>query len=64
MSEEEDKKAAEFILEMVDKKGIAISSVSDGHVIMVKRSFLEELLAKDPTKEQFLIFLKRPEFKN
>jgi len=61
---EETKKAADFILEMLDKKGIAISSVKDGHVIMMKRSFLEELLARDETQEQFLIFLKKPGFEN
>lgn len=61
---EESEKAADFILEMLDKKGISITSVKDGHVIMVKRSFLEEMLAKDPKQEQFLIFLKKPGFEN
>jgi hypothetical protein len=61
---DETKEAVDFMLEMLERKGAAVSTVKDGHVILFKRSFLEELLAKKPEQERFMIFLQRPEFKN
>jgi hypothetical protein len=54
---------ADFFLEIVKTQGVACSTVSDGHVLMFKRSFLKDLLEKYPN-EEIAIFIQRPEFKN
>jgi hypothetical protein len=54
----------DFMLKMLDTQGIAVSTVSDGHIFMVKMSFLKELIEKHSSKESITIFLKRPDFKN
>lgn len=65
MADEKDKsKAIEFFLELVEKTGVAVSTVSDGHVLMFKRIWLEKLLESTPDNQQITIFIKRPDFKN
>jgi hypothetical protein len=62
MSSEDN--AIEFMLKTLELQGAAISTVSDGHVIMFKKNYLLELLKQNPESEKLVIFLKRPEFKN
>ncbi len=56
--------AIDYFKELVDKNGVAVSTVSDGHMLMFKRSFLQELLDKNPEHDKVLIFVKTSEFKN
>lgn len=64
MKDEEEKKAADFILEMLKAKGMAVSTMKDGTIILMSRKFLEELLAKEPKQDVFQVFAAKPEFKN
>lgn len=64
MSDDKDDKFAEFFQSDVDQFGAACSTVKDGHVIAFKRKFLESLLAQYSDKDEFVIFVKRPDFKN
>lgn len=68
MSSKEEKdemeKAADFLVESMLTQGVAASTVQDGHLLLFTRKWLESLLASHPTKKEFSIFLKRPDFKN
>ena len=57
-------KELEFFQALVETQGVACTTVSDGHVLMFKRSFLQAMLDKDADKEKFIIFVKRPDFKD
>jgi hypothetical protein len=59
-----DNDGADFLLKTLELQGIAISSVSDGHVIVFSRKFIQGMLDKDMDQDRFIIFLKRPDFKN
>jgi hypothetical protein len=64
MSDESDKKkAVDFFVEMGEQKGVAVSTVTDGHVILFKRAFLEQILRDNPGDE-LMLFVRRPDFKN
>lgn len=64
MSDEKDKQdAAEFFAKMVETQGVACSTVSDGHVLLFKREWLQNLLDQYPDRERLSIFIKRPDFK-
>ncbi len=54
-------KEIEFLLELVKLNGVACSTVKDGHVLVFKREFLQNLLDGNGNKE-FAIFVKRPDF--
>lgn len=54
----------DFFNEMVETQGVAVSTVSDGHVLMFKREFLQSLLDKYADQEKLIIFIKRPDFKD
>ena len=54
----------EFFQTLVETQGVACSTVSDGHVLMFKRSFLQAMLDKNADQEKFIIFVKRPDFKD
>jgi hypothetical protein len=60
----DNSKALDFMKELLERQGAVASTVSDGHVLLFKREFLEKLLAANPGREQFSIFLQRPTFKN
>lgn len=57
-------KAADFLLEMLKKQGVACSTTKDGHILMFQRKFLQAMLDKDPDKEDFVILVQKQEFKN
>ncbi len=54
----------DYFLELVEKTGVAISSVSDGYVLMFKREHLKQLIEKYPDNEHLIIMVKQPQFKN
>jgi len=66
MSNSDDDKLAEFITKLAESQGVACATVDDGHVLLFKRSFLQELLDKNPAgqSDKVMIFVKRPDFKN
>lgn len=64
-TKDDDKdKAIEFFLETVETQGVAVSSVTDGHILMFKTSFLQEMLDKYKDQEKISFFIKQPQFKN
>jgi hypothetical protein len=58
---EDHKKEIDFFLKMMETQGVAVSTVKDGHLIMFKRTWLEDLLKAHPNPE-ITIFIKRPDF--
>jgi hypothetical protein len=64
MSDEKDKQeAAQFFLKMAETQGVACSTVSDGHTLLFKREWLQNLLDAHPNNDRICIFIKRPDFK-
>ena len=59
-----NKDAFEYLSKVLDAQGVACSTVSDGHVLMFKRSTLQGLLDKHPENDKFVIFVKRQDFEN
>lgn len=59
-----NEKEAEFLVKLVETQGAVCSTVKDGHVLIFKRSFLQEMLDKNAGKDTLAIFVKRPDFKN
>jgi hypothetical protein len=59
-----NKDAAEYLIKTLETQGVACSTVKDGHVLMFKRSVLQGLLDGHPDKNEFVIFVKRPDFDN
>lgn len=64
MSDKNYKDELEYFNAMFETQGVATSTVSDGHIIKFKRSMLQAMLDKNPDNEEFVIFIKRPDFKN
>jgi hypothetical protein len=54
----------DFLLEMLETQGVAASSVTDGHILLFKKKFLQDLLDQNAGKEKIIIFVKQQEFKN
>lgn len=52
---------ADFMFELVKKSGVACTTVSDGHVILIAKDRLKELLASVEAQgsEHCVIFIKR-----
>lgn len=59
-----DDDAIDFFLKLAETQGVACSTVKDGHLLMFKRSFLQEILDKHPDRDKISIFVKRPDFKD
>lgn len=64
MSSNQNQKTIEFMLELLEQQGVVCSTVSDGHVILFKRTKLLSILNNNPDQETISIFIKRPDFKN
>lgn len=56
--------AIDFFQELVERNGVAVSTVKDGTVLMFKRKMLQALLDQHPNDEKLIIFVKKPEFKD
>ena len=63
MSDKDKDAGVELLLNNLQHKGVAASTVSDGHVLVFTRGFLQKLLDTDPDQDSFTIFVKRPDFK-
>jgi hypothetical protein len=52
------------LLEAADADGIACATVKDGHVLVLTRKHLEDLLAtmKEAKQDKCILFVKRPDF--
>ena len=64
MSDDDKNDAIDFFKEIFQRQGVAVSTVSDGHILMFKREWLQSLLDNHPDKKELLIMIKRPDFKN
>lgn len=67
MSQKDDDnvdKAVEFMMKQVDTQGAAASTVKDGHIVILNRQYLKDLLEKKPNSDKLIIFIQRPDFKN
>lgn len=62
MDDKKDK-AVDFFIETMKQDGVAVSTVSDGTMLLFKRSWLEDILKKYPD-ETLSIFVKKRDFKN
>jgi hypothetical protein len=61
----EDKKdKIDFFVDEMKRVGAAVYTVDDGHVLLFKREWIEELLKAHPDKKEFAIFLQRRKFSN
>lgn len=56
--------AIDYFQAVFEMNGVAVSTVADGHVMMFKRTWLQALLDGNPDKPEFLIMIKKPDFKN
>lgn len=54
----------DFLLKIAEQNGVACATVSDGHVLVFKRSALEKILTQTEGKETLTIFVKRPEMQS
>jgi hypothetical protein len=65
MAEEKDPEqlAAEMLLAQCQAKGMACITHADGHHLMFTRRFIQAMLDAHPTKDDFIIFVQRPDFK-
>ncbi len=64
MDDEDVANAVDYINIMVEKQGAACTTVKDGHVFVFKKSFLQDLLDKQPGEDNVVIFIQKPAFKN
>ena len=61
MSSEEDKKeAVKRLFDQLENDGVAVGTVTNGHILMFKRASLQEILDKYPDQKQFTIFVQKP----
>ena len=63
MNDDDKNNATQYALKIMEIEGVACSTVDDGHVLMFKREFLENTLAKYPDSKEIFIFVQRPDFK-
>lgn len=64
MSDDKKNDAVDYFVKLVETQGVACSTVKDGHMLMFKREWLENLLKSHPDKSELAIFIQRPDFKN
>lgn len=51
----------DYLLKLVELQGIACATVSDGHIILIKREKLLAILEQTKDKDTVSLFIKRPE---
>jgi hypothetical protein len=64
MSNNNDDNALDFFNELIDTQGVAVTTVSDGHVFGFMRKTLQAMLDQHPGQEKFIVFVKNKEFKD
>jgi len=55
---------ADFLSELCQRQGVSVATVKDGHVLMFKRSYLQEIIDKNSDQENLVIFIKRSDFQS
>lgn len=64
MSDDKDyKTAAQFLVKMMETQGVSCSTMENGHLLMFKRAWLQNLLDSHPNNESLSIFIERLDFK-
>jgi len=53
----------EFMMELMNLEGIACATVADGHVIVMTREKLLQILEALGDKKEFVLFIKRRDTK-
>jgi hypothetical protein len=64
MSDDQKDAGIDLLLKEVETKGVAISSVKDGHLIIFDRKWMQAKLDEHPDQKRFIIFLQQPQFNN
>lgn len=65
MSDKDTKTAGvEFLLESARQFGVAVSSVSDGYVLVFKREAMQKIIDEHPDHEMLTILVQTPKFQN
>lgn len=56
--------AIDFMIKLADVEGIACSTVSNGHILVFKKTHLEGILKHitDKGSDKAIVFVKRPDF--
>ena len=60
----EEDEAIDYLFTLLKTQGVACATVNDGHILLFKREKLQQLLDQAAGKEELMIFIKRPDFKN
>lgn len=63
VEDEQSNKAIEFFTEIAERNGVACSTVTDGHVLLFDRAFMQKIINQND-EDKIMIFIKRPDFKN
>lgn len=63
IEDEQSNKAIEFFTEIAERNGVACSTVTDGHVLLFDRAFMQKIINQND-EDKIMIFIKRPDFKN
>jgi hypothetical protein len=56
--------ALDFFNEVCELNGVACSTVDDGHILKFKMSFLKSLVEKYSDKDEIVLCVQRPDFRN
>lgn len=49
----------EYLLALAKTQGAACATVSDGHVLILRKDHLERLMSKNPDSELLVVFVQR-----
>jgi len=60
-TDEEYKKAAEFLVEKMQREGCGIMSTATGYLLMFKRAYIQAYLDANPDNDEFAILGKKPD---
>ena len=58
--------AIDFLMKTAETQGVAVTSVTDGHVMVFTKAHLEMFLKQvnDSGKDRLVVFIKQPTFNN
>jgi hypothetical protein len=51
---------ARHLYELAKLQGIAVSTVADGSMVLIRIDFIKKWIAENPDKDHILVFAKRP----
>jgi hypothetical protein len=64
MSIDDNNARIEYLMALVEHTGAACSTVSDGHIIVMKRDRLKKLLQQNSDSDTVVVFIKRQDMTN